>query len=387
MAAPAGFQAKFHDTITAIGRTGWDTCAGSDNPFIGYDFLSCLEQSGCAAADSGWQPYHCAIYEDEKASAPTALMPLYLKNHSFGEYVFDHAWANAFEHAGGRYYPKLQSSVPFSPVTGSRLLTDVGEPERAALQRALLTAAKQLTDRLGLSSLHLTFLPEDEAELAALEGYLLRNDQQFHWRNQNYQDFDDFLGALSSRKRKQIKKERRTARDSGVHIETLTGGDITEDHWDHFFACYMDTGARKWGQPYLNREFFSMIGERLADRIALVVCSRGDRIVASALNFIGGDTLYGRYWGCLEDYPCLHFEACYYQAIDFAITHKLAFVEAGAQGPHKLARGYEPVKTYSAHYLPDPGFRRAVDQYLKVERREIDAEINYLGERSPFRKG
>jgi len=381
MADGAQIQASFANSITEIGRDAWDACAGNDNPFLTYDFLEALEESGCAAAETGWQPYHARIRLDG-VDNPLAVMPLYMKSHSYGEYVFDHAWAQAYARAGGHYYPKLQSSVPFVPATGPRLLSRAAEMG----QLALLEAGRGLTDQLGLSSLHLTFLPEQETALAGANGYLIRNDQQFHWRNRDFRDFEDFLEALSSRKRKQIRKERRMVLESGIQIELLTGSSITEEHWDHFFTCYTDTGMRKWGQPYLNRAFFSLVGERMADRILLVHCGLDGRPIASALNFIGADTLYGRHWGCVEDHACLHFEACYYQAIDFAIERGLGFVEAGAQGPHKLARGYEPVKTYSAHYLSDPGFREAVDRYLKGERQAVAGDIAYYGEHSPFRK-
>ncbi|NVJ70207.1 MAG: N-acetyltransferase [Alphaproteobacteria bacterium] len=382
MATGADIQASFAQSIADIGRENWDACAPKGHPFLSYDFLHSLEESGCASAETGWQPYHARITSTD-TSEILAVMPLYVKSHSYGEYVFDHAWADAYERAGGRYYPKLQSSIPFTPATGPRLLTRVN----GDLQQALLQAGKSLTDRLGLSSLHLTFLPEEEAMQAEQGGYLVRNDQQFHWQNQGYAYFDDFLAALSSRKRKQIRKERRMVADAGITIECLTGKDIQDHHWDHFFACYIDTGARKWGQPYLNRDFFSLVGERMANEILLVHCSLDDRPIASALNFIGGDTLYGRNWGCLEDHPCLHFEACYYQAIDFAIKHGLAFVEAGAQGPHKVARGYEPVTTYSVHYLRDPGFHDAVARYLEAERQQVQAEIEYFSDHTPFRKG
>lgn len=376
----ADIQASFVQSITEIGRDAWDACAGSANPFLTYGFLHALEATGCASAETGWMPYH-AIVRAPGAEAPLGVMPLYIKSHSYGEYVFDHGWAEAYERAGGRYYPKLQSSVPFSPVKGPRLLAN-GNAEKAAL----LQAGKALTDRLGLSSFHLTFLPEEEADLAAAEGLLVRNDQQFHWRNHGYESFDDFLNALSSRKRKQIRKERRTVSEAGIQIEALTGDAITDAHWDHFFGCYMDTGARKWGQPYLNREFFTAVSKSMADRILLIHCRQDGRDVASALNFIGNDTLYGRYWGALEDIPCLHFEACYYQAIEHAIRHGLAFVEAGAQGPHKVARGYEPVRTFSAHYLRDPGFHDAVDRFLKAEREDVTSTIAYYGEHLPFKK-
>jgi predicted N-acyltransferase len=391
MVADGTLTASFSQQIADIGQQGWDACAGTANPFVCFDFLHALERSGSAAAETGWQPYHIAVTGgDDDATGPLAVMPLYVKNHSYGEYVFDHAWANAYERAGGAYYPKLQSSVPFSPVTGPRLLVrdreGITDDGTALLKSGLFGAGADLTDRLGLSSLHITFMTPEDASAAEAGGYLIRHDQQFHWRNRNFTSFDDFLASLSSRKRKQIRKERRTVADSGVTIRALTGSDISEAHWDHFFACYQDTGARKWGAPYLNRAFFSLIGESMAGRILLIQCELDGRPIASALNFIGTDTLYGRYWGCLEDVPCLHFEACYYRAIDFAIAHGLAFVEAGAQGPHKVARGYEPVKTYSAHYLRDPSFRDAVARFLDVERRDIEAEIDYFGDHTPFRK-
>ncbi|NVJ98417.1 MAG: N-acetyltransferase [Alphaproteobacteria bacterium] len=372
--------ASFVQSITEVGRDGWNACAGTDNPFTSYDFLSALEETGCATAETGWMPYH-AVLRQQEADAPSAVMPLYIKSHSYGEYVFDHGWAQAYERAGGRYYPKLQSSIPFSPIIASKLLSASDTNARALLQ-----TGKAIAEKLGLSSVHLTFLPEEEAALAEEEGYLIRNDQQFHWHNRGYDTFDDFLAALSSRKRKQIRKERQAVLDSDVKIEALTGAEITEAHWDHFFACYLDTGARKWGQPYLTREFFSAVGARMADRILLIHCSKDGQPVASALNFIGANTLYGRHWGALADIPCLHFEACYYQAIDYAIRHKLAFVEAGAQGPHKIARGYEPTKTFSAHYMRDPGFHDAVSRFLNAERQDVASDIAYYGEHLPFRK-
>jgi predicted N-acyltransferase len=286
--------------------------------------------------------------------------------------------------AGGRYYPKLQVSVPFTPVTGKRLLVRPG-PEQTEREALLLQAAKQVTDRLGISSLHITFLTREEWQLAGALGFLQRTDQQFHWRNEGYRDFEDFLAALTSRKRKAIRKERREALAGGIEIEWVNGRDLTEAHWDAFFAFYMDTGSRKWGSPYLTRVCFSLLGQTMADRILLVLAKRSGRYVAGALNVIGPDTLYGRYWGGLEDQPFLHFEVCYYQAIEFAIRHSLARVEAGAQGAHKLARGYLPSETYSAHYIADPGLRRAVADFLKRERRAVARDIALLGEESPYR--
>jgi len=311
-------------------------------------------------------------------------MPCYLKSHSYGEYVFDQAWADAYDRAGGSYYPKLQSAVPFTPVTGKRVLIREG-PDRTKRESILLQAATTLAQRLDTSSLHVTFLTRDEWELAGRLGFLQRTDQQFHWRNEGYGSFEDFLGALSSRKRKTIRKERADALGHGIEIEWITGADLTEAHWDAFFAFYMDTGTRKWGTPYLTRSFFSLIGETMRDEILLVLAKRTGRAVAGALNFIGSDTLFGRYWGAIEEHPHLHFEVCYYQAIDFAIAHKLGRVEAGAQGAHKLARGYLPVTTYSAHWIADPGLRRAVADYLKRERLAVAREIALLSEESPYR--
>jgi predicted N-acyltransferase len=311
-------------------------------------------------------------------------MPCYLKSHSLGEYVFDHGWADAYARAGGTYYPKLQASVPFTPVTGKRLLVRP-DADSAKHEAILLQAAVELTERLGNSSLHITFLTRAEWELAGELGFLQRTDQQFHWQNQTYRSFDDFLVALSSRKRKAIRKERREALSGGIEIEWLTGRDLTEAHWDAFFAFYMDTGSRKWGSPYLTRTCFSLFGETLADQILLVLAKRAGSYVAGALNFIGTGALYGRYWGSLEEHPYLHFEVCYYQAMEFAIAHKLARVEAGAQGAHKLARGYLPVQTYSAHYIADPALRCAVADYLKRERLAVAREIALLTEESPYR--
>ncbi len=368
--------------ITDIDAATWDACT-SGNPFVKHAFLAALERSGSASTETGWQPYHIKLTRQSDGQC-VGFLPCYLKGHSYGEYVFDHAWANAFEHAGGRYYPKLQSSVPFTPVTTPRLLT-LGMDDFAS-KTALLQSVASAVEQLGVSSAHLTFLPKSEAELAAKLGFLVRTDQQFHWKNNSYESFDAFLNALSSRKRKQIKKERRTALANGITIEHLRGTDITEAHWDQFFAFYQDTGARKWGQPYLNRDFFTRIQKTMPDDILLFMCRRAGRYVAGALNFIGPDTLYGRYWGCLEDHPCLHFETCYYQAIDFAIKHGLSTVEAGAQGPHKLARGYTPVKTYSAHWIANQDFKAAIERFLKIERQDIDAEVNYLTTRTPFKK-
>jgi predicted N-acyltransferase len=361
-----------HSAIAEIGRETWDSAAApSGNPFISYDFLSILEDSGCVGRKSGWTPCHLA--------GNGGVMPLYLKTHSQGEYVFDHAWADAYERAGGQYYPKLQCASPFSPVTGPRLIA----PDEAG-RRALLAAATALTGKLHASSLHVTFPEAAEWELMGQAGLLLRQDQQFHWRNAGYSSFDDFLAALSSSHRKTIRRERRLAQEA-VKIVALTGADLTEDHWDAFFAFYMDTGSRKWGRPYLNRLFFSLLGERMADKVLLIMAQREGRWVAGALNLIGGDALFGRNWGAVEDIPFLHFELCYYQAIEQAIGMGLARVEAGAQGGHKIARGYLPQPVYSAHYIADPRLRAPVAQYLDQERRAVAGEMAAIVEAySPF---
>lgn len=384
---------RVENSIGEVTAADWDACAnpsssGDDaappyNPFLSHAFLHALEASGSVGARTGWIPQHLIL--DDGAGRVLGCMPLYLKSHSLGEYVFDHAWADAYERAGGAYYPKLQSAVPFTPVTGRRLLIPpCGEHE--ARERALLQGAIELARRHAASSVHITFLTGNEWDRLRRLGFLQRTDRQFHWHNDGYASFDDFLSSLASRKRKTVRKERREALADGIEIDWLTGSDLREEHWDAFFRFYMDTGSRKWGRPYLNRRFFSLVGESMADRILLVLCRRGSKPIAGALNFIGGDALYGRYWGCVEDHPCLHFEACYYQAIEFAITRGLARVEAGAQGPHKIARGYLPATTYSAHHLADPALRRAVADYLARERRYVAAESAALAGHSPYRR-
>jgi predicted N-acyltransferase len=370
--------ARVANGVAAFDAEDWDRCAGAGNPFVTHAFLSALEESGSAVGRTGWQPVPIAIDGDD--GRPAALMPAYVKSHSQGEYVFDHGWAAAWEHAGGEYYPKLQIAVPFTPVPGRRLLTR--EP---GLAPALIGAAEALVRQNGLSSAHATFIHEEEVALFEAAGWLIRIDSQFHWHNDDYRSFDDFLAALSSRKRKAIRKERAAALE-GVTVEHLTGAAIEERHWDAFWAFYQDTGARKWGRPYLTRRFFSLLGERMADRILLVFALRDGVPIAGALNLIGADTLYGRYWGALADIPNLHFEICYYQAIEAAIARGLAKVEAGAQGQHKLSRGYRPVPTWSAHFIPDPNFRRAVAEFLAAERPAVIDEIGALDEMAPFRK-
>ncbi len=353
------------------------------NPFVSHAFLSALEESGCATAETGWLGQHLLLEDDD--GALLGALPVYLKNHSQGEYVFDHGWADAFERAGGHYYPKLQASIPFTPATGPRLLHRTGQPVTAT-RAALAEGLKELSKRHGVSSAHVTFVPEDEMPAFEAAGYLHRTDQQFHFLNAGYGSHADFLETLASRKRKALKKERRAALEHGIEIDWLTGRDLTEHVWDQFFTFYMDTGSRKWGRPYLNRRFYSLIGERMADNVLLIMAKREGRYIAGAINFIGGDTLFGRHWGCIEDHAFLHFEVCYHQAIDFAIEKGLARVEAGAQGEHKLARGYLPVTTHSAHHITHPGLRRAVSDYLERERRDVEATGEYLAEHGPFRR-
>jgi len=357
--------------------------ADPDNPFLHHAFLLALEESGSAVPRTGWAGAHLLV--EDAAGTLLACAPAYLKRHSRGEYVFDQGWADAYERAGGSYYPKLQVSVPFTPATGRRLLVRPG-PRAGQAREALIGGLRALRPQAGASSVHLTFLPRTEWDLLGQHGFLQRTDQQFHWIDEGYGSFDGFLEALASRKRKAIKRERRDALANGITVEHVTGAAITEAHWDAFFAFYMDTGSRKWGRPYLTRTFFSLIGERMADRVLLVMARREGRYVAGAINFIGANTLYGRNWGCIEEHPFLHFEVCYYQAIDFALSRGLRRVEAGAQGEHKLARGYRPATTYSAHDLADPGLRRAVADYLARERAYVEEAQRELTEQVPFRK-
>jgi uncharacterized protein len=353
------------------------------NPFISHEFLSALEASKSATGRTGWQPQHLVAETEDGRMVGAA--PCYLKSHSRGEYVFDWGWAEAYEQAGGSYYPKLQVSVPFTPATGPRLLVHPAG-DAAMVRTALAAGLVELTRIRDASSAHVTFLPRADWELLGRHGFLQRTDQQFHWENAGYGDFEDFLSALASRKRKLIRRERREAVAAGITLHWLTGSDLTEDVWDAFFAFYIETGSRKWGRPYLTRAFFSLVGETMRDRILLVTAKRAGRTIAGALNFIGSDTLYGRHWGAVEHHPFLHFEVCYYQAVEFAIARKLARVEAGAQGEHKLARGYLPVTTYSAHYVADPALRRAIADFLKRERAHVAAAGAELSEMAPFRK-
>jgi uncharacterized protein len=376
-------------SVSQLSAEEWNACANSEsrsggayNPFVSHAFFSALETSGSASARTGWAPRHLLARREDVI---VGIVPCYLKSHSQGEYVFDRGWADAYERAGGRYYPKLQVSVPFTPVTGPRLLVRAGEDEdeiRAALASGLVALCRATQ----ASSAHVTFAREAEWKLLASCGFLQRTDQQFHWRNQDYRGFDGFLATLNSRHRKAIKRERREALANGITIHALSGRDITEEAWDAFFAFYMETGSRKWGRPYLNRAFFSLIGETMADDVLLVMARRNGRWIAGAINFIGSDTLYGRNWGATEHHPFLHFEVCYYQAIEFAIARGLKTVEAGAQGEHKIARGYLPQTTYSAHYIADPSLRHAVSDYLKRERVYVAEMGRELTEAGPFRK-
>ncbi|MBY0581463.1 MAG: GNAT family N-acetyltransferase [Sphingomonas sp.] len=370
--------ARIASSVSSIDAAAWDACAGADNPFLSHAFLRILEESASVGGRSGWQPSPIVI--DDAHGCPAAIAPVYAKSHSQGEYVFDHGWADAWQSAGGRYYPKLQIAVPFTPAPGPRLL--LRDP---ALAPALIGAIEAVVDQNRLSSAHATFVAPDQLSDFEAADWLIRQGTQFHWRNDGYGAFDDFLGALASRKRKAIRKERAAAVD-GLSVRHLTGRDLTEAVWDAFWVFYQDTGSRKWGRPYLTRAFFSLLGERMADKVLVILAERAGRPIAAALNLIGGNTLYGRYWGCVEDVPFLHFELCYYQAIDAAIARGLAFVEAGAQGEHKLARGYAPVATWSAHYIPDPGFRRAVSDFLARERHAVAADQAFLGTMTPFRK-
>ncbi len=372
------FTLKVVESIHQVADGAWDVCAGGDNPFVSHAFLSSLEDSGSVGAAAGWAVRHLVL---EDAGAVVGCAPLYLKSHSYGEYIFDWGWAQAYEKAGGRYYPKLQCAVPFTPATGPRLLAATDERKVA-----LIAGMEKLARRMKVSSLHVTFTPKAEHDLMTAAGFLGRLSEQYHWQNQGYGSFDDFLGALSSRKRKDIRKERERANSAGVKIETLTGDQVTARHWDAFFRFYMNTSDRKWGQAYLNREFFELIGERMKDSIVLVMGEEDGRLVCGALNFRGRDTLFGRNWGTVVHHPMLHFELCYYRAIDFAIAHKLAWVEAGAQGEHKVQRGYLPRATYSGHWIADPGFREAVARFLAAERAAIGADIAAGTELGPFRR-
>jgi len=404
---PADLRLRVIPAIEEVDAAAWDACANPSlaatlqpkseednqskydtlvipyNPFISHGFLHSLEASDSATARTGWQPQH--LLAEAADGTLVGAVPCYLKSHSRGEYVFDRGWAEAYERAGGEYYPKLQVSVPFTPATGRRLLLRPS-PDADRVRSGLIAGLLELCRKREASSVHFTFLPEPECEALVSHGFLHRTDQQFHWENNGYATFDAFLEALSARKRKTIKRERRDALAPGITVHWLTGKDLTEEAWDAFFAFYMETGSRKWGRPYLTRKFYSLIGQSMADKVVLVMAKRAGRFIAGAINFIGGDALFGRHWGAIEHHPFLHFEICYYQAIEFAIDRKLKRVEAGAQGEHKLARGYLPVTTHSAHYIADPGLRRAIADYLARERAYVEAAGEELAALAPFRK-
>ena len=377
---------KVFPDIREIDRECWDKCAAPKgaafDPFTSYNFLRALEESGSACPQSGWSPCHLGL--ESSRGEILGVVPSYLKSHSQGEYVFDYAWADAFERAGGRYYPKLQISIPFTPATGKRLL--VCDPANSkVIEAELAKGVLSLADRLKASSVHLTFLDKQQWQGLGDLGFLQRTHSQFHWENRDYHSFNEFLDSLASKKRKNIKRERKGALESGVAIERLSGKEILEYHWDAFYRFYLDTANRKWGSAYLSREFFSLIGESMPEKILLIMCKKGGRYVAGAINFIGSECLYGRNWGCSEDYPYLHFEVCYYQAIEFAIDKNLKRVEAGAQGAHKLARGYMPTHTYSSHWIANNSLAGAVAHYLDEERQHVDREIDYINDRGPFK--
>ena len=384
-AAGQAVRIRVLPAIGDIAAASWDACAGGDgaNPFTRHAFLAALETSKSATARTGWQPQH--LVAETADGDIIGVAPCYLKSHSRGEYVFDRGWAEAYEHAGGSYYPKLQVAVPFTPATGRRLMVAPGA-DVDATRSALAGGVIELARLRDASSVHITFMTEAEWHALGEHGFLMRTDQQFHWDNAGFATFDDFLAALSSRKRKTIRRERRDALSPGIEVVWLSGADLTEAAWDAFFAFYMETGSRKWGRPYLTREFFSLIGQAMANETLMIMAKRAGRFIAGAINFIGDGTLFGRHWGATEHHPFLHFEICYYQAIEYAIAHRLNLVEAGAQGEHKLARGYLPNTTHSAHYIADPGLRRAIDDYLKRERAYVEAAGRELREASPFRK-
>jgi len=381
---PETLTATITEAASEIDATTWNGLAAATdpqgNPFLDHAFFIALEESGSATRRTGWTPRHLVLRDDKRI---VGLMPMYEKTHSQGEYVFDQGWANAFEQAGGSYYPKLQSSIPFTPVTAPKLITAPGDPAR---KRALLTAASTYASQRGIASVHATFVPESEASLAAGEDWLVRTDTQYHWHNAGFGSFDDYLETMSSRHRKITRRERRDALAGGISVRCLTGSDLTEAAWDAFFDFYQDTGNRKWGRPYLNRKFFSLLGQAMADRIVLIFAYDGRHPIAGTLNLVGKDTLYGRYWGATREAPFLHFELCYYQAIDFAIAHKLATVEAGAQGEHKLARGYVPATTRSVHWIGHQGLRDAIDRFLKQERAAVQREQLQLAGLTPFKR-
>ena len=375
------YDATVINDIKDINPIDWDTCAGENNPFIKHAFLAALEESGSVTPKTGWLPQHIILRR--KNNEIVACMPMYLKSHSFGEYIFDWGWGEAYERAGGNYYPKLQSSVPFTPATGERLL--IKNPKSKEDKKALIHSIIDLSQKHKVSSTHVTFMPKEQCEELGKFGFIQRISKQFHWENKGYSSFDDFLSVLTSRKRKTIRKERNRVAQQNISFEILTGNDLNEKHWDQFYSYYIDTIDRKWGQPYLTREFFSIIGETIPQLIVLIMAKHQGSFVAGALNLTGGDTIFGRNWGCGRDFKFLHFEACYYQAIEFAINNRLRWVEAGAQGPHKIQRGYMPRETYSAHLIADTNFRNAVKEFVNQEKEQIGHEIEELINYSPYR--
>jgi len=383
LAFPESVEVRVVTDISTVPAAEWNACAGTDNPFLDHAFLLALEESGSAKAKTGWLPQHLVL--EDANGRPQGVVAAYLKSHSYGEYVFDHGWARAFEQAGGRYYPKLQVSVPFTPATGPRLLVRP-DADQQSVRGGLIAGLEALASSRKASSIHATFLEEQDRAAFEKAGWMTRLGCQYHWQNDGYECFDDFLAALASRKRKQIRKERQEVRDAGVELVTLTGGDLEDKHWDVFFRFYIDTSDRKWGSPYLTRDFFRRLGRTMADRVVLIMARYRGEWVAGALNLLGSDTLYGRNWGCGADFRFLHFETCYYQAIDFAIGRGLARVEAGAQGEHKIQRGYLPVETVSAHWIGHSGLKDAIADFLKRETRAMKAEIEMLAEHSPFRQ-
>jgi len=372
---------EIYDRIADISSIDWNACAGLDNPFVQHAFLNALEISGSVTPETGWLAQHVLVKDEE--GNPTACAPLYLKNHSYGEYIFDWGWADAFQRAGGAYYPKLQAAIPFTPATGPRLLVKQGASDEyfGILVSAMLKIAKQH----GVSSLHLTFLTKEEWKRLGNLSFMQRTSSQFHWENKNYRDFDDFLDSLISRKRKSIKKERRRVYEEGIELFCLTGDELSEEKWDIFYGYYTDTIDRKWGRSYLTRDFFSILGETMSNLAMLVLAEHNNNPVAGALNFLGSETIFGRNWGCSQDFKFLHFEACYYQAIEYAINNKLKWVEAGAQGPHKIQRGYLPREVYSAHWIKNDSLSAAIEGFLERERKEVDYQISELMRYSPFR--
>jgi len=373
---------KVINSINQVDPVEWNACAGSENPFVSHAFLNALEQSGAVQAETGWSPHHLIMVDQSNRLYGAA--PLFLKSHSQGEYVFDHGWADAYERAGGRYYPKFFSAVPFTPVTGPRLLV---RPDAATgeVEASLCAGMIELAERYEISSIHVTFLPESQRSSFEGAGFLIRHSHQYHWQNRDYKSFDDFLASLTSRRRKTIRKERERIAKAGITFEAHTGAALTSRHWDTFYEFYTDTYDRKWGFPYLNREFFELLNNTMAERIVLITAYEDGRPIAGAFNLLCSNAIYGRNWGCNHRYKFLHFEACYYQAIEFAIKHGLDRVEAGTQGPHKIQRGYEPVQTYSAHWIRDSGFRNAVENFLQREKEMEADEMGYLGEHTPYR--